>query len=368
MMSAANHDSIPAWTWAAPVLASGLLALKFAHVVPSDAGPVLVLAGVLLGAAVFAAVHHAEVLALRLGEPFGSILLAVAVTVIEVALIVSIMLSGAEGSMQVARDTVFAAVMIVLNGIVGLCLVMGGRKHFEQTFQLQGASSALAVLGTLAALALILPNFTQAASGPSYSPQQLALVGLMSLVLWGVFVFVQTIKHRDYFLDIGGAADSAEAPHEIPGARTALLSLVLLLISLTAVVLLAKVLSYPVDAGIAAAGLPKSFVGVVIAVVVLLPEGLAATKSALVNRLQNSINLALGSAIASIGLTIPTVAVVSLAFDRRIALGISPIDMTLLVLTLYISALTLGTGRTTVLQGAVHLVIFAAFLLVSAVP
>jgi Ca2+:H+ antiporter len=368
MMSAANHDSIPAWTWAAPVLASGLLALKFAHVVPSDAGPVLVLAGVLLGAAVFAAVHHAEVLALRLGEPFGSILLAVAVTVIEVALIVSIMLSGAEGSDFVARDTVFAAVMIVLNGVVGLCLVLGAGKHFEQTFQLQGASSALAVLGTLATLALILPNFTETTVGPSYSILQLEVIGLEALLLWGVFVFVQTIKHRDYFLDIEGAADSAEAPHEIPGARTALLSLVLLLISLTAVVLLAKVLSYPIDAGIAAAGLPKSFVGVVIAVVVLLPEGLAATKSALVNRLQNSINLALGSAIASIGLTIPTVAVVSLAFDRRIALGISPIDMTLLVLTLYISALTLGTGRTTVLQGAVHLVIFAAFLLVSAVP
>ncbi len=368
-MSAPNHDSIPAWTWVAPVLASGLLALKFAHVVPSDAAPILILAGVLLGAAVFAAVHHAEVLALRIGEPFGSILLAVAVTVIEVALIVSIMLSGAEGSDFVARDTVFAAVMIVLNGVVGLCLVLGAGKHFEQTFQLQGASSALAVLGTLATLALILPNFTETTVGPSYSILQLEVIGLEALLLWGVFVFVQTIKHRDYFLDTKVAVDSAEAPpHEIPGIRTALLSLVLLLISLAAVVLLAKVLSYPVDAGIAAAGLPKSFVGVVIAVIVLLPEGLAATKSALVNRLQNSINLALGSAIASIGLTIPTVAVVSLALDRRIALGISPIDITLLVLTLYISALTLGTGRTTVLQGAVHLVIFAAFLLVSAVP
>jgi Ca2+:H+ antiporter len=278
------------------------------------------------------------------------------------------MLSGTEGSDFVARDTVFAAVMIVLNGVVGLCLVLGAGKHFEQTFQLQGASSALAVLGTLATLALILPNFTETTVGPSYSILQLEVIGLEALLLWGVFVFVQTIKHRDYFLDTKVAVDSAEAPYEIPGVRTALLSLVLLLISLAAVVLLAKVLSYPVDAGIAAAGLPKSFVGVVIAVIVLLPEGLAATKSALVNRLQNSINLALGSAIASIGLTIPTVAVVSLALDRRIALGISPIDITLLVLTLYISALTLGTGRTTVLQGAVHLVIFAAFLLVSAVP
>ncbi len=367
-MPVSHHASIPAWTWAVPVLASGLLALKFAHVVPSDAALVLILAGLLLGATVFAAVHHAEVLALKLGEPFGSIVLAVAVTVIEVGLIVSIMFAGAEGSDRVARDTVFAAVMIVLNGVVGLCLVLGAGKHFEQTFQLQGASSALAVLGTLATLALILPNFAEAAPGPSYSVLQLEGVGLMSLVLWGVFVFVQTVKHRDYFLDAPGAADTDETPHETPSARIALLSLVLLLASLVAVVLLAKVLSYPVDTGIAAAGLPKAFVGVVIAVIVLLPEGLAAVKSALRNRLQNSINLAVGSAIASIGLTIPTVAVVSLALDRQIALGVSPTDMTLLVLTLYIAALTLGTGRTTVLQGAVHLVIFAAFMLISAVP
>ena len=157
-------------------------------------------------------------------------------------------------------------------------------------------------------------------------------------------------------------------PQEIPDADVSLASLALLPASLVAVVLLAKVLSAPLDAGIAAAGLPKAFVGVVIAMIVLLPEGLAAVKSALRNRLQNSINLALGSAIASIGLTIPTVALVSLALNRQVALGLSPTNMTLLVLTLYIAALTLGTGRTTVLQGVVHLVIFAAFLLVSAVP
>lgn len=366
-MSASHHASIPAWTWVVPLVASGLLGLKFAHIVPADAAYFLIIAGLLLGATVFAAVHHAEVLALKLGEPFGSILLAVAVTVIEVGLIVSIMLSGADGSDRVARDTVFAAVMIVLNGVVGLCLVLGAGRHFEQTFQLQGASSALAVLGTLATLALILPNFAEAASGPSYSILQLEGIGLMSLALWGVFVFVQTVKHRDYFLDAPG--DGFDEPaHEIPGAWIALISLALLIIALAAVVLLAKSLSYPVDAAIAAAGLPKAFVGVVIAVIVLMPEGLAAVKSALRNRLQNSINLALGSAIASIGLTIPAVALVSLIFNQQIALGVSQTDMTLLILTLYISALTLGTGRTTVLQGAVHLVIFAAFMLVSAVP
>jgi Ca2+:H+ antiporter len=260
---------------------------------------------------------------------------------------------------------VFAAVMIVLNGVVGLCLVLGGGKHFEQTFQLQGAASALAVLGTLATLALILPNFAEAASGPSYSILQLEGIGLMSLVLWCVFVFVQTVKHRDYFLDAPSADD---ASHSAPSALITFLSLGLLVVSLAAVVLLAKTLSYPVDVAIGVAGLPKAFVGVVIALIVLMPEGLAAIKSALRNRLQNSINLALGSAIASIGLTIPVVAVVSIVLNRQIALGVSPTDMTLLILTLYIAALTLGTGRTTVLQGAVHLVIFAAFMLVSAVP
>ena len=253
-MSSPHHASIPAWAWAVPLLASVLVALKLFHIVPSDDIYVLVLAGLFLGATVFAAVHHAEVLALKLGEPFGSILLAVAVTVIEAGLIVSIMLAGAEGSERVARDTVFAAVMIVFNGVVGLCLVLGAGKHFEQTFQLQGAASALAVLGTLATLALILPNFAEAASGPSYSILQLEGVGLMSLVLWCVFVFVQTVKHRDYFLDAPGADESGEELHNAPSILITLLSLGLLVVSLAAVVLLAKTLSYPVDTAIGAAG------------------------------------------------------------------------------------------------------------------
>jgi Ca2+:H+ antiporter len=364
----AHHASIPVWTWVAPILACGLLALKFAHVIPADAAYVLILSALLLGAAVFAAVHHAEVLALKVGEPFGSILLAIAVTVIEVALIVSIMLAGGEGSDRVARDTVFSAVIIVLNGVVGLCLILGASRHYEQSFQLQGATSALAVLGTLATLALILPDFTLTTPGPSYSTLQLEGIGVMALVLWAMFVFVQTIKHRDYFLDAPGDAETGDVPHDLPSGMIALISLALLVASLIAVVLLAKILSKPLDGAIAAAGLPKAFVGVVIAIVVLLPEGLAAIKSALVNRLQNSINLALGSAIASIGLTIPTVAIISVAIGQPIALGISMSEMTLLVLTLYIAGLTLGTGRTTVLQGSVHLVIFVAFLLISAIP
>ena len=366
-MSRPRVASVPTWTWVAPILASILLVLTFTQLVPATA-PVLVLAAILLGASVFAAVYHAEVLAIKLGEPFGSILLAVAVTVIEVGLIVSIMLSGIQGSESVARDTIYSAVMIVLNGVVGFCLVIGGRRHHEQTFQLQGASSALAVLGTLAGLTLILPNYTVTAAGPYYSVVQLVLVGIASLMLWSVFVFVQTVKHRDYFLDAPSDSEATDTAHEKPSNKVALLSLILLLVSLDAVVLLAKLLSYPLDKGVQAAGLPPAFVGVIIAAITLLPEGFAAAKSALLNRLQNSINLSVGSAIASIGLTIPTVALVSLRLDQQLVLGVSPAQLSLLVLTLFVSTLTLGTGRTTVLQGVIHLIIFAAFLLISAVP
>jgi Ca2+:H+ antiporter len=332
-------------------------------------GLALILAGFLLGGAVFAAVHHAEVLALRLGEPFGSILLAIAVTVIEVALIVSIMVSGLAGSDVVARDTVFSAVMIVLNGVIGLCLVLGAQRHYEQSFQLQGTSAALAVLGTLATFALVLPNYTVTTLGPHYSPIQLLAVGTVSLALYCIFVFIQTIRHRDYFL---GSEDdktaSGDTPHHKPSGRIAAISAVLLIVSLVAVVLLAKALSYPLDRIVATEGLQQAIVGVVIAAIVLLPEGLAAVKAALLNRLQNSMNLALGSALASIALTIPAVAVVSLLLNQKLVLGLTPGSTVLLLLTLFVSTLTLGTGRTTVLQGAVHLVIFTVFILLAAVP
>lgn len=347
-------------------MAALFLAGWFFAPVAGAGGAALVAAAILLGLSVFASIHHAEVLAVRLGEPFGSILLAVSVTVIEVALIVSILLSGAEGSQAVARDTVFAALLIVLNGVVGLCLVVGGRRHFEQSFHSQGAVSALGVLGTMATLALVLPRFTVSVSGPLYSPSQLAIIAAATLALYGVFVFVQSVRHRDYFLD--GAAEAHAGGADAVPNRVALASLCLLLLSLTSVVLLAKILSKPLDLAVAAAGLPKAFVGVVIAGIVLLPEGIAAVKAATANRVQSSVNLALGSAIASIGLTIPVVAAVSLAFDIPLVLGLEPEDMTLLILTLFVSTLTLGTGRTTILQGAIHLVIFVAFLLISAVP
>lgn len=348
----------------APFAAGGVLALKLTGMISATAPAVLALAVALLGISVFAAVHHAEALALKLGEPFGSILLAIAVTVIEVALIASILLSQAPGSSAVARDTVFSAVMIVLNGVIGLCLVLGGRRHFQQSFQVEGASATLAVLGTLAVFALVMPNFTDATRGPSYAPVQLLVVGLVSLALYVVFVFVQTVRHREYFLDEAVAVPAFIAPSNAVAAASA----VLLMLSLAAVVLLAKLLSYPLTLAVQKAGLPLSFVGVVIAAVVLLPEGLAAMNAALSNRLQSSINLALGSAVASIGLTIPAVAALSLIFGVPLTLGLSDEDMVLLMLTLFAATLTLGTGRTTVLQGAVHLVIFSVFLLLSVIP
>ena len=332
---------------------------------PSDAPAVLIPAAILLLACVFAAVHHAEIVALRVGEPFGSIVLAVAVTVIEVALIVSMMLAAKDGGGDaLARDTVFAAVMLVLNGVVGLCLVFGGARHGEQSFQEQGASAALSVLGTLAALALIVPNYTRTTPGPVYAPAQLLFVGFVSLLLYCVFLFVQTIRHRDYFI-VAEPSDHADVR---PAALTTAISVMLLIVALVAVVLLAKALSPSLEKAVQTAGLPAAFVGVVIAALVLLPEGMAAVGAARANRLQTSLNLALGSAMASIGLTIPAVAVVSLWLGQPLTLGLQPEEMTLLILTLFISTVTLATGKTTILQGAVHLVIFGVFLFLSAMP
>lgn len=364
-MAGHGTGGLSAWSVAVPLFAAAVLIVKHFGLIETATSWGLILCILSLGGAVFAAVHHSEVLALKLGEPFGSILLAVAVTVIEVALIVSILVSETPGSASVARDAVYATVMIVLNGVVGLCLICGGWRHREQTFRIDGAAAALGVLGTLATLALILPNYTRAVHGPYYAPVQLIVIGVASLVLYVMFVFVQTIRHRDYFLNATGAEDPT---HLVPSGRVAGLSLVLLLLSLTAVILLAKAISKPIEGAILSAGLPQTFLGVVIAALVLLPEGIASLRAALANQLQSSINLALGSAIASIGLTIPIVAGASLLLADPLVLGISAEHVVLLVLTLFAGVLTFGTGRTTVMQGAVHLVIFCVFLLLSAVP
>jgi len=369
-----NHRhviGIPPWTWVVPLAAWILLAAKFGGIVSVESPFVLVVAAVLLAGVVFASVHHAEVIASRVGEPFGSIVLALAVTIIEVALIISIMLSASDGDATLARDTVFATVMIVLNGIVGLSLVVGGARHLEQSFQVQGAAAALSVLGTLAVVALVLPNYTRAVAGPFYAPLQLVFIGVFSMVLYGVFLFVQTIRHRDYFLMTGSATEdfSADAlEHAVPSDRLAGLSGGLLVAALAGVVLLAKVLAPALEKAVTAANLPVSLVGVVIAAVVLLPEGIAAVRAARTNRLQTSLTLALGSAMATIGLTIPFVAFTAVMMGRPLALGLEPVGTALLLLSLFIGTVTLANGRVTILQGAVHLVIFAIFILLSIVP
>jgi Ca2+:H+ antiporter len=351
----------PWWAWAWPLLAWIVLAQKLlVH------GNLLITAleALALIATVFAAVYHAEVVAHKVGEPFGSLVLALAVTIIEVALIISVMITGAGDSSGLARDTIFAAVMIVCNGIVGLCLLGGGMRHREQDFQLQGAKAALSVLIALTALSMVFPNVTTSTAGPTYSASQLIFAAIVSLVLYGSFLFVQTIRHRDYFLPVGVEEEHA-AP---PPSRVAAASAGLLLVALVAIVGLAKVLTPTVERAIAKAGAPESVVGIVIAALVLLPEGLAAFRSSRANRLQISMNLALGSALASIGLTIPAVAMVSIILHKPLTLGLGPKEVVLLFVTLILSQSTLGTGRTTILQGIVHLVIFAAFLFLAAVP
>jgi Ca2+:H+ antiporter len=353
----------PWWAWVWPALAWAILLLI---AFTGASGFVAAPAAAILIATVFAAVYHAEVVAHRVGEPFGTLVLAVAVTVIEVALIVSVMVGAPAEKAGLARDTVFAAVMIVCNGIVGLCLLSGGARHGEQGFQLQGASAALAVLAALTILTLIFPNVATAAPGPFFSTSQLVFCALVSLVLYGSFVFVQTVRHRDYFLPVQTGDEATHAPP--PSNATTFVSAALLLAALVAVVGLAKALTPTLEAGIAKAGAPKAVVGIVIAALVLLPEGLAALRAARANRLQTSLNLALGSALASIALTIPAVAVVSIVLSQPLELGLGAKDQILLALTLLVGIITLGTGRTTVLQGIVHLVIFAVFLFFAVVP
>ena len=354
---------LPVWTLAGPAIGWLLLA---GQQLDLGNGYVLVLAvGLVL--CVLAAVHHAEVVAHRVGEPYGTLILAGAITVIEVALIVSLMVAGGAGAAELARDTVFATVMIILNGIIGVCLLVGGTRFGEQTFGLYGVSASLATLAAIVVLALVLPNYTTTIPGPIYSPSQLGFVAVVSLLLYGAFVFVQTVRHRDYFTTTE-ANDDAESHAPVSTNQVTGISALLLLACLGAVVLLAKATSPSVEAAVASIGAPKAMVGVIIAGIVLMPEGLASLRAARANRLQTSLNLALGSALATIGLTIPAVAMVSIANGWTLMLGIDGKSTVLLLLTLFVAALSLGTGRTTVLQGAIHLVIFAVYLFTTVIP
>lgn len=383
--------SRPSWTTVTPILA--LVALVPAWFAHPESAVLLTLLAVLLVGAVLAAVHHAEVVAHRVGEPYGSLLLAVAVTIIEVGLIVTLMVTTDKDTAGLARDTVFAAAMITVNGIVGISLLVGALKHHLAVFNPEGTGAALATVITLAVVCLVLPSVTTSQPGPEFTGAQLAFAAIASLTLYGMFVFTQTIRHRDFFLPVtsgqhsplvSGAATSPGAPsggfeHEPvdldedghadpPTDRAALASLGLLVVSLVAVVGLAKIESPAIESGVAALGFPNAVVGVVIALLVLAPETIAAVRAAARNRVQVSLNLALGSAMASIGLTIPAIAIASIWLDGPLELGLNQLQTVLLVLTAAVAILTVVPGRAKPLQGGVHLVLLAAFLFLTVAP
>jgi Ca2+:H+ antiporter len=357
------------WTVLVPVLAVVAFALAWGE----KLGPVLValLAALLIGA-VLAAVHHAEVVAHRVGEPFGSLVLAAAVTVIEVALIVELMASSGSEAATLARDTAFAALMITTNGIAGLSLLLGSRRYGETVFNAEGSGAALATLTTLATLSLVLPAFTTSHLGKEFTPSQLTFAAVTSLGVYLMFVFTQTVRHRDFFLPITQKGQKSffedESHADPPSSREARTSLALLLVALAAVVGLAEEESPAIERLVAAAGFPQSFVGVVIATLVLLPETLAAARAARRGRIQTSLNLAYGSGMASIGLTIPAIALASIWLKGPLVLGLGAVQLVLLALTVVISMLTVVPGRATRLQGELHLVLLAAYVFLAINP
>lgn len=366
-MPAKIRSYVTQWTVYVPLLAVVALILTWGRDLPAV---IVVIVGAFLSGSVLAAVHHAEVVAHKVGEPYGSLVLAVAVTIIEVALIVTLMISGGEKTQALARDTVFAAVMITCNGILGISLLVGAIRRRVAVFNPEGTGSALAAVATIATLSLVLPSFTTSRPGPEFSPAQLAFAAIASLALYLLFVLVQTRRHRDYFLPIttAGQVIDEEEHANPPSARDAYLSLGLLLVALIAVVGLAKGVSPSIESGVVSAGLPQAVVGVIIALLVLLPETIAAIRAAARDRIQTSLNLALGSAMASIGLTIPAIAIAMIWLDGPLLLGLGGTQMVLLALTVVVGTLTVVPGRANVLQGGVHLGLMAVFLFLAASP
>lgn len=359
-MAATHTDRIPIQGWLVPLaaLVVGLIVGKGGDWIT---GAVL---AVLLIGSVMVAVHHAELVALWLGEPYGTLVLTLAVTIIELALIVSLMLTG-EPNPNLARDTVHAVVMLVLNGLAGISIVAGTLRHREQEFQTLGANAFLAVLVPMATLVLVLPNYTLATPGPYYSKLQLPFVGSACFALYLVFLFVQTVRHQDYFVP----SNATEAEHPAtPSGRIGAISGGLLVLSLGAVILLAKLLAPFIERGIVSAGAPIKLAGVLVAAIVLLPELVAALRAARRNQLQSSINLALGSAVACIGLTVPAVTAIAIWLDRPLALGIDNESTVLLVLSFLVAMLTYGLGRTNLLSGFVHLVLLACYVFLIFAP
>ncbi len=325
-----------------------------------------VVGGLLLMSSVLAAVHHAEVVAHRVGEPFGTIILAICITILEVSLIISLMVAGGEHASTYARDTVFAAIMLILNGIIGVCIWLGGVKYSEQYFAKTSATTYLVSLVAILVMTLILPNFTVSASGPHYSTAQLVFVALACLIIYATFLMVQTVRHRNYFIEEDD--NKSHDDHPKPNIKNAVLSLVFLIVCLAVVVFMAKALSPVIEDLVKSAGAPQSLVGVIIAAVVLLPEGLAAIRAARKDQIQSSLNLALGSALASIGLTIPCVAVVCIMYDIPLTLGLDKKSIILLMLSIFTVMLSLSRGKTNILYGVVLLVNLCAYIFYVIVP
>ena len=365
-MSTSIRSTLSYWTALVPVIALAVLATAWGREI---SGVFVVLVSALLAGAVLAAVHHAEVVAHRVGEPYGSLVLAIAVTVIEVALIVTLMISGQGKTETLARDTVFAAVMLTCNGIVGLSILVGTFHRGAVSFNAEGSGAALATVTTLATLGMVVPTFTTSTPGPEFSAAQLAFAAVTALALYGLFVGLQAGRHRDYFLPVNAKGVIEDDIHAAPPpTRTALLSLLLLMVALVAVVGNAKLVSPTIERAVTAANLPLSVVGVIIAMLVLLPETFAAVRAARRHRLQISLNLAFGSAMASIGLTIPTIAIASIWLPVPLHLGLGPMHIVLLALTCVVTVLTVVPGRATLLQAGVHLALLAAYLFLSLSP
>ncbi len=318
-------------------------------------------------------VHHADMLAERLGEPFGTLILTLAVISIEVLMIASLMFVG-DNNPTLARDTMFAVVMIVLNGMVGLTLLLGALRHGEQSYNLQGANAYLSVIIPLALLSLVLPDFTKSTPVGTLSGFQSTFLILASIALYGSFLLIQTIRHRGYFRNEDAAASEVvsdvelEHHHSVHEPGPVPLHGLLLLAYLVPVVLLAKKIAIPIDYGIETLSLPAALGGFVVAVLVLTPEAVGAVRSALANRLQRAVNIFLGSVLATIGLTVPAVLAISLATGKSVELGLGDTDILMLVITLLVSVVTFSAARTNVLQGVVHLILFGAYVMLIFAP
>jgi len=312
-------------------------------------------------------VRHADCLAVKWGEPYGTLVLTLSAIAIEVVMISAAMLHG-QNNPTLGRDAIFAVVMIALNGFVGLVLLLGGLRHGEQYYNLEGVNSYLNVIMTLAVLGLVLPNFTTTTGGPTFSTEQQIFLVVVSLFLYAIFLLIQTMRHRGYFMESERAIvapDSVDHPQHVQSTAFHAPMLVLYLI---VVILLAEKFAIPLDNSIEKFGMPQEFGGAMIAALVLAPEGIGAIRSDLRNQLQRAINILFGSVLATIGLTIPAILTISLVTKRPVTLGVQGGNLPLLLLTLAVSVVTFASRKTNILQGCVHLLLFAVFLLLIFCP